>query len=172
MKIITSIFLFSIIIFSCQETNSEKFDFPAERIVYNRNVDSLESMPFLDSLASQMDCDDSILSTDTYLDQLNDSIQFMYEQIIVRLDSIKHNPQKAQYAEQFKDVLLKSMNNYNALDDADQSILYYSYGNATMQGRSAKCFRIFLLRQRLFFLKTVFVNSYWNYDFDSFPISK
>lgn len=168
MRITVIIFLF-VAICSCNESKRQGLNKLSNKIIYDKSIDSLESASYLDSLSTQMDCEDSTLNDATYLKEIRDSIKYVYEQIIVRLDSIKRTPQKSQYADQFKVALLQSMKSYDTLNDADQSILYYSYGDATMQGDAAKCYQIFLLRQRLFFLKAVFANAYWNYDFDSFP---
>lgn len=157
-----------ILLISCthikQNTNSNT----PEKIILDLKIDSLEGSDNLDALLSEMDCDDTLINSITHVNQISDSIRFVYEQIIIRLDSINHpNKKNAEQIELFKKWLKFSMNNYIELIDADQRILFYSYGNATMQRDAANCYKIILLRKRLAFLKGVFANAYWNYEFES-----
>jgi hypothetical protein len=171
MRIIVIVFLLTAG-YSCNKSEEKKINLLHQKIVYDKAIDSLESNSYLDSLSSQMDCDDSILNTNTTEKVLRDSIKILYEQIVVRLDSIKLTISQKQNAEEFKKALVNSMDNFDTLLNADQRILFYSYGNATMQGEAAKCYQIYLLQQRFIFLKAIFANAYWNYDFDSFPLKK
>lgn len=172
MRLLTISLLFiTIILFTNCEQRKTNETIP-KRIAYNKALDTLNNLSFLDSLAPQFDCGDSLIRSDDYFNQLTDSVNLMYDQIIVRLDSARLNPKKRQYAHAFKQSLIESKGAFQTVNDADQNIIFYSFGDATMQGVAAKCFKINLLRQRLLFLKAAFSNAYWNYDFDTISEAK
>ena len=121
-----------------------------------------------DSLLTKFDCpdeEDSLL--DKRIKVLNDSIIDLYEQLILRLEIQSAKEKFKQNAEPFIESLNQSKKTFIEAIDADAGLIFYSYGTATGKGTEARCFKINILQTHLLFMKSVFENSCWNYDFDT-----
>lgn len=163
--VMMSMILLCLVFYNCNE-NSKKNSNPLKKhIIYNKDFNKFNSMKIFDSLFSTLDCDDETL-IDKAIQNLNDSISQIKDQILIRLDSSSQNKELKKYSQAFKQLILENENTDSLFFDYTQSLLFHSYGNATAKGFDSKCFKAQMLKQHLFFLKAIFENSYWNYDFD------
>lgn len=117
------------------------------------NFDSLESL--LDFAVS-----------DSTITKTEDSIEYLYGQLQARLAIAKGDSDLKQVASEFYTKLKSSKNLYDSLVKVDAQILGYSYYRATEAGEKERNMYYSFLKQRLFFMKCILENTYWNYGFD------